>query len=736
MRIYQMDKDALQKHFGIDFEYGRSHSEVRRAKNKKRITDDLLGILKMAQSKIYFVNIISLITYFIAAVFSFLNHTMDLFYITLVAFLLSFLAPLAECVMLFYYKRAYYNRIDGKRQKVAVCREGKRMEISADELRVGDVLYLESGIVLQSDARIFSSENLYVDETVVFGATIPAQKMEDALLSETLPAEAQKNMLWKGSFIVSGSGMAVISALGEECYIEKTGGRKAKKQHSVYFNKQSNISRIFSYIYLILISIVLLSGIIFGASAVESVLTMAVLSSLITINPVSFLTEWTYYRTAQKLYQSGNLIRNIEAFDGMNREKTVYLNADDLLNHRLHYRETLEVRADEKTTLSYFSLCMGVGCWSDVLSERMAKYNLNFEELNQKYPVFRSEQDQCGNRYSLFTKGGDSIVIAAGYWQFMLPLLSTVDEDLIAHINTIERRGKFVYLVASSSVDYIPNHLDVSAFSGEMSLVSLLVFDVDVDEELKTCVSRFRKVGVSVALVSNYSEALNNKLLENYDMEYVLSETPEEGSFSNPQFDRYAPAVYESAPQNLKEQASLVLSKDSKPQFVIYQVKCMFCGLKRGLNFLSIIGFAVVVISTAMLLSEMAMSKLLFSLLLIAPISLVPCYYLLETTRNCVQYKRSYLLGAFCAFSGIAMLFFGCETALLALGLSLLFLSIYLMVAAVRYRKIRMLDIIILGAMLILVFLPWIFIGSGDWLASIIMALFPVIASFLLELLY
>ena len=86
---------------------------------------------------------------------------------------------------------------------------------------------------------------------------------------------------------------------------------------------QNNIGRIAFYVFLILSFVLVLFAALFTKAYVEGFVVFGILSSLFCLNPVTCLMEWTYYRTADAFYKQGVLIRNIEAFDGMKKEKEI-----------------------------------------------------------------------------------------------------------------------------------------------------------------------------------------------------------------------------------------------------------------------------------------------------------------------------------------------------------------------------------------------------------------------------
>ena len=333
-------------------------------------------------------------------------------------------------------------------------------------------------MILHADARIISAENLYADENYVFSSSIPARKSFEALSPPNLLPELQENMLWKGSFIAKGSGRAIVTDLGENCYIDKTGGRASEKQHSGFYNKQRNIGQFSSLAYICLLLIVFLIAAVCTSRFVELILLLGVMCSFIALNPVLLLTEWNYYRTAELLYQRGAHIRTIESFDGMSKEKNIYYSTKELLDRQISYDEIISLDERGENQLSYFALCVGKYPIYSAVKDSFAKLGINYEKLERNFPVYRSEKDENGVIFSLFANEGKSTVVAAGYWKDVLPYLSRYEDDLLQKIDAAEAEGKYIWLMAVSSIDLIPNQLDRSSLMGKMKVRSFLSFNI------------------------------------------------------------------------------------------------------------------------------------------------------------------------------------------------------------------------------------------------------------------
>lgn len=737
MRIYQMENEEVAAFLNGDLVDGLTvQSDRKKADPFKAGTLFLRGFFGFLKEKFYYLNILCLVCYLIAGIFSWLNQSWDLFSYTVIALILTLVLYFAEGIALYCLKKKYNDRNVGVQQKVRVIRCGNKTEILPEELVVGDLLCLEAGSVLYCDARIVKNKGLYADESTVFGATIPAEKQDTPILADNLSPNDQRNMLWKGSYISSGTGYAMVCALENDCYIEKTGGRKRRKQRSFFYNKQNNIGRIASYVYSILLCVLLLTGVIFTTRYVETFLTVGALASLVVFNPISSLMEWSYYRTAAGFYQNGILIRNIEAFDGMNKEKNLYFNASALVDKQMRYSHTIDLMGTEKSTVSYFSLCMGSRYFTRELQPVLQRYQLSYEDLERRFPVFRREKDACGNVFSLFSNEGSSVVVATGYWKEMLPLIRTVDDALLREIEELEIHGKMVYAMCSDSMNYIPNKLDLSIFDHHMDLTSFVVFDLPVSKKVLSMIGQLRHAAMKVYLISRYSEPLSRYLADAYDMDSVVTELPQTASYSLPGFGNPAPIVYETSSSPIERERSMVILKEgSAPQTLIYKVKCMFCGIRRCLNFLAISGVFLVLTVLTMTLAGINVAKLIFPLLLLLPVLVVPCYYLIESVRNCNQYRRSLILGMFCGSAGLVSALISCDMAIFSFGLSTVLLSLYFVLSGAKQRPISRKDVVFLAAALILVLIPLFFTG-GTWLPAVLLAVFPPLGAFILDLFY
>jgi Ca2+-transporting ATPase len=97
---------------------------------------------------------------------------------------------------------------------VKVRRDSQWQEISASKLVRGDIILLEAGALVPSDARLLESINLHTQEAALTGESEPVDKNVAMLTGENLPLGDRRNMVHMGTEVTYGRGLAVVTETG------------------------------------------------------------------------------------------------------------------------------------------------------------------------------------------------------------------------------------------------------------------------------------------------------------------------------------------------------------------------------------------------------------------------------------------------------------------------------------------------------------------------------------------
>lgn len=126
----------------------------------------------------------------------------------------------ATSAIIYYVQRFSTERILRSLQKhtalkVEVMRDNQLTEIDSSLLVPGDIIVLHEGDKIPADARVVTADSLRVDESQLTGESVPVLKQIDEL-DENLEIYEQSNILFQGSFIISGETTAVVVATGND----------------------------------------------------------------------------------------------------------------------------------------------------------------------------------------------------------------------------------------------------------------------------------------------------------------------------------------------------------------------------------------------------------------------------------------------------------------------------------------------------------------------------------------
>ena len=100
--------------------------------------------------------------------------------------------------------------------RARVRREGKKIEVAAEDLVPGDIVLLEAGDPVPADGRLLLAAGLEVDESALTGESLPVGKQLDTLQAPGVPLAERSNMLYMNTLLTRGRAEIIITATGAQ----------------------------------------------------------------------------------------------------------------------------------------------------------------------------------------------------------------------------------------------------------------------------------------------------------------------------------------------------------------------------------------------------------------------------------------------------------------------------------------------------------------------------------------
>lgn len=150
-----------------------------------------------------------------------------------------------------------------------VYRDGKITVVKSEELVPGDIIVLEAGDAVPADGRIIQCASMKVEEAALTGESVPAEKTDEALDLEgqkDVPLGDRRNMVYMGSTVVYGRGMAVVCDTGMKTEMGKIADAlaQAKDGKTPLQIKLAQLSKVLTVLVLVICAV------IFGVSLLRA----------------------------------------------------------------------------------------------------------------------------------------------------------------------------------------------------------------------------------------------------------------------------------------------------------------------------------------------------------------------------------------------------------------------------------------------------------------------------------
>jgi len=168
--------------------------------------------------------------------------------------------------------------------KCNVIRNGKIIEIPADDLVPGDLVKLNEGDGIPADIRLIESNEFSTNEFILTGESLPANK--DALFDtdKTLSYNEIKNCVYMGTTVARGDAIGIVYATGIQTEIGKisTTSQKIKNTKAPVQIEIADVAKKLTYITLIIAAVLFASRLLMNDSiALALVFSVSVAAAMV-----------------------------------------------------------------------------------------------------------------------------------------------------------------------------------------------------------------------------------------------------------------------------------------------------------------------------------------------------------------------------------------------------------------------------------------------------------------------
>ena len=221
----------------------------------------------------------------------------------------------------------------------------------------GDIIILKEGQRVPADARIIESNNVQIDESVLTGESESVRKTTKALQGECTIGD-RTNMLFQGTYVLSGSAKAVVTVTGRNTQIGAI--QKSVQEFDTDIPLRNELDRLS---YFILLFILIICGFLFvlglfaGKPIKELLVMLTALFICVIPEGLPVVLTLILVTGAKRMAKKYVLVKNMQAVEALGRtdvivfDKTGTVTRNEMMVHRVY----IENNSYEVTGTGYHS---------------------------------------------------------------------------------------------------------------------------------------------------------------------------------------------------------------------------------------------------------------------------------------------------------------------------------------------------------------------------------------------
>lgn len=312
---FSMDKHKVCEELKVDYKKGLDTSEVKK-RMEKYGKNELREKRSRSPLKIFFSQFAStiVIVLLIAAVITaFIGELKDTIVIGVILFLNAFLGFNQE----YKAEKAMSALKKLSVPQVKVERDGETVEIPANELVPGDIVYLEAGNYVPADLRLIFTSNLKIQESALTGESEAVEKTDKIINKKILPLGDRKNMAYSGTVVTYGRGTGVVVSTAMQTEIGKiaTMIQTVSEEQTPMQKRLEKLGRTLAFASLGIVMVIFVMGLLRGEDL--KLMFMTSVSFAVAAVPEGLPTVVTIALAlgAQRMLKRNALVRKLMAVE-------------------------------------------------------------------------------------------------------------------------------------------------------------------------------------------------------------------------------------------------------------------------------------------------------------------------------------------------------------------------------------------------------------------------------------
>ena len=325
MKPYQMSQDQLVKNLNTDVAKGLSQLQVEQLQRKYGLNsvpekgpDSWLQIfIRQFQSPLIYILLVAALIIFVVG-----SDKIDAFIISGILLFNAFIGA---------YQEGRTGQILASLKKFvtvdcAVIRDGATQVIDAQYLVPGDIVLIQEGQRVPADIRLITASSLHVDEAILTGESEEVHKYAEPLMMAHVPIIDQTNMVFKGTYILSGAAKGIVVATGKSTEMGKIHVQAEEVHADIPLRRELNKLSFWILIFIISICLLLLiAGLLTGKPFKELLVTLTALFICVVPEGLPVVLTLVLVSGVYRMAKLRVLVKRMQAVETLGRTDVIVI---------------------------------------------------------------------------------------------------------------------------------------------------------------------------------------------------------------------------------------------------------------------------------------------------------------------------------------------------------------------------------------------------------------------------
>ncbi len=211
----------------------------------------------------------------------------------------------------------------------------------------GDLIILKEGERVPADARVIEAERLKIDESILTGESKPVHKIDEAIEQPAAIPE-QINMVFRGTYIVAGSGRAIVVATGQQTEVGKLHQTIEEIDTDIPLKRELTRLSYFILLFILIICLILLViGLLTGRPVHELLVMLTALFICVIPEGLPVVLTLVLVTGAYRMARKQVLIKNLQGVEALGRTEVVVIDKTGTLTRNEMVVTTLFADGEE-----------------------------------------------------------------------------------------------------------------------------------------------------------------------------------------------------------------------------------------------------------------------------------------------------------------------------------------------------------------------------------------------------